>query len=171
MLVQQMAGNWLHLSIELNGFEGHFSDDFQRKRILDRFLPAWPPYEWPVTVHEHSTHLRRIEIFESFNNDVRGLQFVGGLDFLSSHCPRHRHLTVEVIGVRGAETGNPPAGLRECDRIARVSMNNRADAFKGLEEPAVGGRIGGGPQGALNDFSFEIHHNYVLSLHYVVFHA
>ena len=66
MLVQQVTGDWSYLRVELNGFQGHFSDDFKSQSILDRFLSTWSPHEWPVAVHEHSTNLRRIEILKSF---------------------------------------------------------------------------------------------------------
>ena len=125
MFAQQVAGDRLHLRVELNGFQGHLSDDFQCKCILDRLFSAWSPDEWPVAVHEYSANPLRIEIVKSLNNDVSSLPFVGGLDFLSCHGPGHRHFTVEVIGVRGAETWNPSAGLRERDRITRVSLHER----------------------------------------------
>src|ERR1700730_14500780 len=142
MLVQQGTGDWFYLRVELDGFQGDLSDNFQRKRILDRFLPGWSPRERPVAVHEYSANLRRIEIVKSLNNDVSGLPFVGGLDFLSSHGPGHRHFAVEIIGMRSAETGNPSAGLSECDCVARVSVHDRPNAFKRLEEATVCGRIG-----------------------------
>ena len=133
MLVQQGTGDWLYLRVEFNGFQGHFSDDFKSQSILDRSFSIWSPHEWPVAMHEDSTNLCRVEILKSFYNDVSGLQFVGGLDFLCSHRPGHRHFTVEVIGVRGAETWNPSAGLRECDSIARMRVHDRTNAGERFE--------------------------------------
>jgi hypothetical protein len=44
--------------------------------------------------------------------------------------------------VRRAETGDPSAGLGECDRIARVGVHHGTDAIECLEEPAVRRGIG-----------------------------
>src|SRR3984893_16638428 len=82
MLVQQVAGHRLHLRIELNGFQGHLSDDFQRKRIFDRFLPGWSPNKWTVAVNKHRADLHRIKVSETLDNDVPSFPFVGGVDFL-----------------------------------------------------------------------------------------
>src|SRR5260370_29800257 len=128
-----MARDWLHLRIELNGSEGHFGDNFQRKRILDGFLPAWSPNKWTVPIDKHGAHVERIKMFKTLDNDVSSFPFVGGLDFLCSHGSGHRHFTVEVIGVRGAETWNSSAGLRECDRIARASVHDRPNAGERFE--------------------------------------
>jgi DNA-binding LacI/PurR family transcriptional regulator len=62
MFAQQVAGDRLHLRVELNGFQSHLSDDFQCKCILDRLFSPWSPDEWPVAVHEYSANLLRIEI-------------------------------------------------------------------------------------------------------------
>src|SRR4029077_12412806 len=142
MLVQQGTGDWLYLRVEFNGFQGHFSDDFKSQSILDRFFSTWSPHKWPVAMHKHGANLRRVEVLKPFHNDVRRLQFVGGTNFLSSHGPRHWHFTIEVIGMRRTKAGNPPAGLSECDGIARVGMHNGADPFECLEESTVRRCIG-----------------------------
>ena len=78
---------------------------------------------------------------------------------------------VEIVGVRGAVTGDVLPGLGPAHRVGAVGVDDAADRREGLVEHQMGLRVGGGVQLALDALALEIHDHHVLGPQLLILHA
>src|ERR1700726_356842 len=137
MLVQQMLFDRRSVRVKLQGFQGHFGDDFQGHSVFDCFLAAWPPHERRVSMDQHGGNCGWIKLFEPLHDYISSLPFVRRSNFLRGHRPGDWNFSIKIIGVRSAETWNAPPGLSKCNGVARMGMNDRTYPCKCLEQSPV----------------------------------
>ena len=92
--------------VELQGLQGHLGNNFQGVGDLDRFGSGRPPGKGPMTPYQYGAVMQGIVPLQTFGNDAAGIPFVFALNFLWSHRPGHRNLSMEIVGMGRPETGN-----------------------------------------------------------------
>ena len=70
-----------------------------------------------------------------------------------------------------AEARDRAAGLGEGGRVSGMGMNDRADAWEGLEKPAMGRGVGRGTKYPLHHFPVEIEQDQVVGCELLVLDA
>src|ERR1700681_1584982 len=127
----------LRMRIQLQSFQGHFSDDFQSQRVFHRFFAVWPPGERSMSVDQNGRNLGGIKVFESLHNHIPSLPFVSGEHLLRPHRPGDRYFSVKIICMSGAEAGNSASGLGKGHGVTRMSMNYGTDLFESLKQTSL----------------------------------
>ena len=130
MLVQQRLRHGIHAWIEGKGLGGELCDKLQHRRIVRRAGRVCSPRERTVPGHQNSRMPQRVQSFESFDNYAACVEFVIGLDFTRRQGARARHLSVEIIGVRRAQSRNAAARLSPGRRVQTMRVSNSANAAK-----------------------------------------
>ena len=142
--------------------EGHIGDDFECEGVFDGFGSGGSPGKRAVVAHEDGWDFQGIDSLEALDDDISGLPFVGFGNLGGRQGAGHRNLAAKVVGVGGSKQRDAARRLGEGDRLARVSVDDRADAGESQEEPAVCGSVRRGVELSLYDASLEIHNDHVL---------
>jgi hypothetical protein len=118
-----------------------------------------------VICDQHGGNFAWVRIFEQAGDGVSGVFFVGSGDVAVRDNVGHRNCPTEIIGVRGAETGNGLACLspRSCE--LGVGVADPTDFRKSLIKSDVSCQVQGEAKISFDDFAMQIGHHQTFGLH------
>src|SRR5215510_6342224 len=90
-----------------------------------------------MAVDEHRRYIIWIEFPESLNDHIGRFQFVSRVYFFFRHPSCDRDFTVKIICVSCSKAWYSNSGLRESRSVSGMSVNDRADAGKSLEQTSM----------------------------------
>ena len=95
-----------------------------------------------------------IDVFESLDNDIAGLEFIVTLNLLLSHATRARDVLIEIVGMGCTDIRNRLASLRPCGGVGGVGMDDTANVGECTIESEVRRGVRRRVEVALDNFSF-----------------
>jgi len=168
MFFVESAAGGRCLRVDLCCEVGDFRDGFEDDGVLRSFGWSGAPGEGRVIGDEDRGDFERIDILEKAGDDVAGVFFVGGGNFVVGHGIGDGNRAAKIVAVSGAEAGNGFAGLSPGGGVFGMSVADTADFVEGFVENEVSRKVGRRAQIAFDDFSVEIGDDQIFRLHFLV---
>lgn len=132
VFVNERAGRWCGLGVNLHCEIGELGYGFENHSVLRGFSGSHTPGNRRVIRDQHAGNFAWVEIFEQAGDGVSGVFFVSSGDVAVRDNVGHRNCAAEIIGVRGAETGDGLACLSPRSCILGVGVADATDFRKTL---------------------------------------
>jgi hypothetical protein len=155
------------------GFVGHFGDGFEDNGVVGGVVGVFAPAEGSVSGYENGGDGEGVDfmLLEVVDDGEAGLVDVTAIDGFGGEFGGAGDGAVEVVSVGGAEGGDGDAGLGEAGGVLGVGVDDGADGEELAVEKGVGVEVGGGLEGAVDDFAVEVGDDHVLGAEVVVVDA
>ena len=165
VFVNERVGRGCGLGVNLHCEIGELGDGFENHSVLRGFSGSHTPGKRGVVCDQHGGHLVGVDILEQAGDGMSGFFFVFYGDVSVIYNVGHLNCAAEIIGVRGAETGDGLACLSPRSCVLGVGVADATDFRKSLIKNDVSCQIRGRAKMSFDDFAMQIGHHQIFGLH------
>ena len=125
-------GDGASLGVGDESVQSHAGNFLDKDGVVSGIGRSFSPAEWSMSRDEDAWKVQRIAFGDATNDGQACVPFIVIANFSRSEWLGDGNRSVEIIGVRGAKTGNGFSGLRPGRGILGVSVSDAANFAKGV---------------------------------------